>query len=115
MEEVEESQKQKEVTQISMTEQPNPQEQRVHSLLLPFSGCKGTTVVKNLNKTFKNKIPNNVEARSTYTGQKLQLVDSTLKIKQTENISALFIIQNACTEDHLQPMTKYLKQTLVFM
>ena len=34
MKEIEESQKQKEVTQVSMTEQPNPQEQKVHSLLL---------------------------------------------------------------------------------
>ena len=53
MKEIEESQKQKEVTQVSMTEQPNPQEQKVHSLLLPFAGSKGTTIVKNLNKTLK--------------------------------------------------------------
>ena len=53
MKEIEERQKQKEVTQISMTEQPNSQEQEVHSLLLPFAGPKGTTIVKNLNKTLK--------------------------------------------------------------
>ena len=38
MKEIEEKQKQKEVTQISVTEQSNPQEQKVHSLLLPFVG-----------------------------------------------------------------------------
>ena len=38
MKEIDEKQKQKEVTQISVTEQPNPQEQKVHSLLLPFVG-----------------------------------------------------------------------------
>ena len=40
MKEVEKSQKQKEVTQISMTEQLNSQEQEVHSLLLPFAALK---------------------------------------------------------------------------
>ena len=59
MKEIEEKQKQKKVTQISMTEQPNPQEQKVHSFLLPFAGPKGTTIVKNLNKTLKNVLPCN--------------------------------------------------------
>ena len=53
MQEMEESQKKKEVTQASMMDQPNSQEQKVHSLLLPFTGSKGTTIVKNLNKTLK--------------------------------------------------------------
>ena len=44
-----------------MTKQPNPQEQKVHSLLLPFAGPKGTTIVKNLNKTLKNVLPSNVK------------------------------------------------------
>ena len=71
MKEVEESQKQKEATQVMMTEQPNPKEQRVCSLLLPFVGSKGTTIVKNLNKTLKIVLPKNVETHLTYTGQKL--------------------------------------------
>ena len=37
-----------------MTEQSNPQEQKVHSSLLSFAGPKGTTIVKNFNKTLKN-------------------------------------------------------------
>ena len=59
MKEIEESQKQKEVTQASIMEQPNPnpQEQKAHSLLLPFVGFKGTTINKNLNKTLKNVLP----------------------------------------------------------
>ena len=57
MQEIEESPKQKEVTQVSMMDQPNPQEQKVHSLLLPFAGSKGTILVKNLNKTLKNVLP----------------------------------------------------------
>ena len=37
MKEVEGSQKRKEVTQVSMMEHPNPQEERAHSLLLSFT------------------------------------------------------------------------------
>ena len=48
-----------------MTKQPNPQEQKVHSLLLPFAGPKGTTIVKNLNKTLKNVLPSNVKTHIT--------------------------------------------------
>ena len=50
MKEIEESQKQKEVTEVSMTEQPNPQELRLHLLVLPFASSKVTTIVINLNK-----------------------------------------------------------------
>ena len=73
MKEIEEKQKQKEVTQISVTEQPNPQEQKVHSLLLSFVGPKGTTMVKNLNKALKNVLLSNVKRWITCTGQKLKL------------------------------------------
>ena len=71
MKEIEKKQKQKEVTQIKMPQQPNPQEQNVYSLLLPFAGPKGTTIVKNLNKTLKNVLPSNVKTCITYAGQKL--------------------------------------------
>ena len=54
-----------------MTEQPNLLKQRVHSLLLLFPSSKGTAMVKNLNKTFKNILPNNVKMCISYTGQKL--------------------------------------------
>lgn len=37
--------KERKVTKIRMTEQPNQQEQQVHSMLLPFKGSKGTTIV----------------------------------------------------------------------
>ena len=79
MKEIEESQKQKEVTQISITELENSQEQKFHSLLLHFVGSKGTTIVKNLNKTLKIVLPNNVKTRITSTGQNLngrfQIID----------------------------------------
>ena len=63
MKEIGESEKQKEVTQVSKTEQSNPKKQKVQSLLLPLAGSKDTTIVKNLNKTLKNVLRNNVNTR----------------------------------------------------
>ena len=63
MKEIGESEKQKEATQVSKTEQSNPKEQKVQSLLLPLAGSKDTTIVKNLNKTLKNVLRNNVKTR----------------------------------------------------
>ena len=82
MKKIEESQKQKEVTQVGMTDQPTPQEQKVNSLLFLFAGSKGTTIVENLNKTLKNVLPSNVKTRITYTGQKL---NSRFQIKDKIN------------------------------
>ena len=59
MQEIEESQKENKVTQVSMTDKPNPQEQNVHSSLLPFADSEGTTIVKNLIKTLKNVLSSN--------------------------------------------------------
>ena len=71
MKEIEENQKQKELTQISKTEQPNSQKEKFYSLLLPLAGPKGTTIINNMNKTLKNVLSSNVKTRTTYTGQKL--------------------------------------------
>ena len=95
MKEIEESKKQKEVTQVSRTVQPNPQEQKVLLIPLHFASSRGTTIVKNLNKTLKNVLPSNVKARIRYTGQKL---NSRFQIKDkiNKNIKMILsIIQNA--------------------
>ena len=88
-----------------MTEQPNPQEQRVHSLLLPFAGSKGTTVIKNMNKTLKNLLPNNIKTRITYTGQKLnsrfQIRDKINEKYKHDLIYYTKCPEPSCTEDYL--------------
>ena len=93
------------MTQISMTEQPNPQEQKVHSLLLPLVGSKGTTVVINLNKTLKNVLPSNVKTRITYTGQKLNSrfqIKDKINEKHKRNLIYFTKCPEAfCTEDYL--------------
>ena len=105
MQKIEESQKQKEVIHVSMTNQPNPQEQKVHSLLLPFTGSKGTTIVKNLNKTLKNALPSNVKTRITYTGQKLnsrfQIKDKINEKQKHDLIYYAKCPEEFCTEDYL--------------
>ena len=65
-----------------MTKLPNPQEQKFHSLLLPFAGSKGTAIDKNFNKELKNVLPSNVKTRITYTDQKL---NSRIQIKDEIN------------------------------
>ena len=72
-----------------MTEQASPQERRVRSLLLPFPDSKGTTIIKNINKTLKNVLPTNLKTRISYTGQKLY---TRFQIKDINTI--LFIIRN---------------------
>ena len=67
MKEIEENKKQKEASQISMTKLPNPQEQKFHSLLLPFAGSKGATIDKNFNKELKNVLPSNVKKHALPT------------------------------------------------
>ena len=52
-----------------MVEQPDPKEQRVCSVLVPFAASKGTPIVKNLNKTFTILLPNNEKTRSAYSSQ----------------------------------------------
>ena len=88
-----------------MTDQANPQEQKVHSLLLPFAGSKGTTIVRNLNKTLKNILPSNVKTRITYTGRKLnsrfQIKDEINEKHQHDLIYYTKFPEEFCTEDYL--------------
>ena len=110
MKEIEEKQKQKKVTQISMTEQPNPQEQKVHSFLLPFAGPKGTTIVKNLNKTLKDVLPSNVKTRVTYAGQKLnsrfQIKDKVNEKHKHDLIYYAKCPEASCTQKYLGETTQ---------
>ena len=88
-----------------MTEQPNPQEQKVHSLLLPFAGSKDTTNVKNLNKTLRNVFHSNIKTRITYTSQKLnsrfQIKDKVNEKHKHDIIYYKKCPEAICTEDYL--------------
>ena len=66
----------------------------MYSLILPYAGPKGNTIIKTMNNSLKRILPDIVKTRATYTGQKL--VQSTrLKIEQKINTNTiLFIIVN---------------------
>ena len=93
-----------------MTKQPNPQEQKVHSLLLPFAGPKGTTIVKNLNKTLKDVLPSNVKTRVTYAGQKLnsrfQIKDKVNEKHKHDLIYYAKCPEASCTQKYLGETTQ---------
>ena len=88
-----------------MTEQSNPQEQKVHSLLLTFVGPKGTTIVNNFNKTLKSVLPSNVKTRITYTDQKLNCrFQIKEKINEKHKHDLIYYTkcpEASCTEDYL--------------
>ena len=103
--EIEDSQKQEEFAQVSMTEQANSQEWKVHFLLLPFAGSKGTNIIKNLNKTLKNVLPSNVKRRITYTGQKFNIrfkIEDKINEKHIHDLIYFIKCPEAfCMEDYL--------------
>ena len=105
MKEISKRQKQKEVIQISITEQPNPQEQKVHSLLLLFTGPKGTTIVKNLNKAVKNVLPSNVKTHINHTSQKVnirfQIKDKVNQKHKHDLVQYTKFPETSCTEENL--------------
>ena len=53
----------------------------MHSLILPYAGPKGNTIIKTMNNSLKCFLPINVKTRVPYTGQKLgtkfQIKDKT--------------------------------------
>ena len=88
------------VTQISMTEQPNPKEQRIHSLLLPFVESQGRTNVKNPNQTLQN---NEVITHFIHRGRKLS---SSFQIKDKANEKHKYdLIYYANVLNHPTPKT----------
>ena len=75
------------------------------SLLLPLADSKATINVKNLSKTLKNVLPNDVKTRIAYIGQKLssrcQIKD---KIKKKHKYNLIYYAkypEPSCTENYL--------------
>ena len=58
------------VLNITLIIRNNPLK-RMYSLILPYAGHKGNTIIKTMNNSLKRILPNNVKTRVTYTGQKL--------------------------------------------
>ena len=45
--------------------------EKMYSLIWPYGGPKGNTIIKSMNNSLKHILPDNVKTRVTYTGQKL--------------------------------------------
>ena len=44
---------------------------KLHSLILPYAGPKGKSIIKSMNNNMQQILPNNVKTRITYTGRNL--------------------------------------------
>ena len=45
--------------------------EKMYSLILPYAGIKGNSIIKTMNNSLKRILPDNVKTRVTYAGQKL--------------------------------------------
>ena len=68
-------------------------------------GSKGTTIVKNLNRTLKVVLPNNVKTRITSTGQKLngrfQIIDKINEMHKHDLIYYTKCPEPSCIEGYV--------------
>ena len=61
-------------TSKSSEHYPDTSEQpveKMYSLILPYAGPKGYSIIKTMNNSLKRISPDNVKTRFTFTGQKL--------------------------------------------
>ena len=82
-----------------------PTVEKTHSLMLPYAGTKGNTIIKSMNSCLKRNLPNNVNTRVTYTGQKLntkfQIKDKTDPKHVHDLIYYAKCPEEFCNDDYL--------------
>ena len=73
--------------------------------MLPFAGAKGNTVLKSMNRCMKCIVPNGVNTRITYTGDKLnakfQIRDKTAEIYKHDLFHYVKCPDQSCNQDYL--------------
>ena len=78
--------------------------EKMYSLILPYAGPKGNTIIKTMNNSLKRILPDNVKTRVTYTGQKLgtkfQNKDKT-KDQHKHDLVYYSKCPETCKEDYL--------------
>ena len=87
---------------------PDTLEQRVekmYSLILPYAGPKGNIIIKTMSNSLKHILPDNVNTRITYTGQKhgtkFQKKDETEDQHKRDLIYYSKCPEATCNEDYL--------------
>ena len=80
-------------------------DRKIHSLMLPFAGAKGNTMLKSMNRCIKRIVPNDVNTRITYTGHKLntrfQIKDKTAQIHKHDLVYCVKSPDQSCNQDYL--------------
>ena len=80
-------------------------DRKIHSLMLPFAGAKGNTMLKSMNRCINHVLPNDVNTRITYTGHKLntrfQIKDKTAQIHTHDLVYSVKCSDQSCNQDYL--------------
>ena len=80
-------------------------DRKIHSLMLPFAGAKGNTMLKSMNRCIKRIVPNDVNTRITYTGHKLntrfQIKNRTAQIHKHDLVYYVKYPDQSCNQDCL--------------
>ena len=78
---------------------------KLHSLILPYAGPKGKSIIKSMNNNMQQILPNNVKTRITYTGRKLgtkfQIKDLTKNQHEYDLIYYSKCPEPNCDKDYL--------------
>ena len=78
---------------------------KMQSLMLPFAGAKGDTMLKSMIRCIKRIVPKYVNTRITYTGHKLntmfQIQDKTTQIHKHDLVYYVKCPDQSCNQDYL--------------
>ena len=78
---------------------------KLHSLILPYAHWKGKNIIKSINNNTQQILPNNVKTRITYTGRKLgtkfQIKDLTKNQHEHDLIYYSKCPEPNCDKDYL--------------
>ena len=95
-------------TSKSSEHYPDTSEQpveKMYSLILPYAGPKGYSIIKTMNNSLKRISPDNVKTRVTFTGQKLstklQINDKTKDQHKHDLVYYSNCPEPTCNEDYL--------------
>ena len=105
MKEVKENKRSLVTVQNDAPLQNTKNDRKIHSLILPFPGAKGNTMLKSMNRCIKRIVPNNVIRRITYTGYKLntrfQIKDKTAHLHKHDLVYYVKCPDQSCNQDYL--------------
>ena len=73
----------------------------MHSLILPYAGPKGSTIIKTMNNRLKHILPENVNSRVRYISQKL-VTNFQIKDKTKDQHKHALAFNSECPEPTLR-------------